>query len=166
MDCGFAYVPEDRASESVFQDLSVSENLFVASLGSLWGGLRLRRRLEAKTAKASVAEYRIKCRDAASSMFTLSGGNQQKAILARWLRRAPSVLLLDEPTHGVDVGAREDIYALIRAAAAEGMSVLVVSSDAEELEALCDRVLMMKRGRIVEEVSTSAVSAEMIEGMV
>jgi len=166
MDLGLAYVPEDRASESVFLDLSVMENLSVASLGSLWGGLHLKTRVESKAAQQAIIDYGIKCRGPRNAMFALSGGNQQKAILARWLRRRPTLLLLDEPTHGVDVGARAEIYGLIREAAAEGTAVLVVSSDAEELEELCDRVLAIRNGFVTDEVAVSASTGEVIEGMV
>jgi ribose transport system ATP-binding protein len=99
-----------------------------------------------------VAAFGIKASSVASPISALSGGNQQKAVLARWLRRRPSLLLLDEPTQGVDVGARADIYRIIRAAVDGGVAVLMVASDFEELARVCDRVLVIRRGRITAEV--------------
>jgi len=96
-------------------------------------------------------------------MFTLSGGNQQKVILARWLRRGPRVLLLDEPTQGIDIGAKAQIYDLVEQAAAGGLAVLVCSGDTEELERLCGRVFAMRQGRIVRQLSTREVSRSAID---
>ena len=91
-------------------------------------------------------------------MGRLSGGNQQKVVIGRWLARRPKVLILDEPTRGVDVGARAEIHRLIRRLAAEGMAVLAISSEPDELPDLCDRVLVMAEGRIVRELTGAAVT--------
>jgi ribose transport system ATP-binding protein len=95
-------------------------------------------------------------------MNQLSGGNQQKVILARWLRQEPSVLVLDEPTQGVDVGAKADIHTLIDEAAAQGAAVLVCSTDHEELVRVCDRVVIMRRGRAAEILRGDKITAENI----
>jgi ribose transport system ATP-binding protein/rhamnose transport system ATP-binding protein len=92
----------------------------------------------------------------------LSGGNQQKIVIGRWLARQPRLLLLDEPTRGVDVGARGEIHRLIRKLAEEGMGVLVISSEPDELPELCDRVLVMAEGRIVKEIEGEAISRQAI----
>ena len=91
-------------------------------------------------------------------MATLSGGNQQKVVLARWLRQNPKVLVLDDPTQGVDIGAKAEIHTLIDEAAAQGMAVLVLSTDHEELARLCHRVLVLQSGRIVDEIRPPALS--------
>jgi ABC-type sugar transport system ATPase subunit len=104
--------------------------------------------------------FTIRAASEAQPMASLSGGNQQKVVLGRWLRRQPKVLLLEEPTHGVDVGARADIYELIRAAAAQGTAVVLVTVDFEELEGLCDRALVVNEGRIVAELRKPNIDHE------
>jgi ABC-type sugar transport system ATPase subunit len=115
------------------------------------GKLDLRR--ERSAAESAIKEFDVRARSADARMSELSGGNQQKAILARWLWRPTKVLLLDEPTHGVDVGAKARIYEIIRRMSAQGVSVIVASSELEELEGLCSRVLLLAEGRLVGEVS-------------
>jgi ribose transport system ATP-binding protein len=148
---GIGYVPEDRAADAVFADMSVGENVSAAVIKSFWNGMTLRRRRERREARDVVDRFSIKAPDIDVPMATLSGGNQQKAVVARWLRRKPQLLLLDEPTQGVDVGARSQIHAMVRAAARDGASVVVVSSDFEELASMCDRVVVLRNGRIADE---------------
>jgi ribose transport system ATP-binding protein len=166
MNAGVAYVPEDRTTESVFAELSLAENLSFAAQSRYWRRGVLRRRRERKDSAALIADFGIKCESATSPMSDLSGGNQQKAILARWMRREPTLLLLDEPTHGVDVGARHDIYTLINKAAAAGACVLVVSSDAEELEILCDRIVVLREGRTIDAMTADAITESDLEKIV
>jgi len=151
MDAGFGFVPEDR-SESAFLDMSLRENLSAAQLPTSWHGLRLRQRAEIADARRSIEEFSIKAVSERQPFATLSGGNQQKTIVARWLRRRPKILLLDEPTHGVDVEARAEIYRLVREAVAGGSSVIVVTSEFEELARVSDRVLVLSDGRITHEL--------------
>ena len=159
MRAGIAFVPEDRAREAAFPDLSVAANLSVARIGAFRRGPRLDMRAERRDADAAIARFGVRTPRAAAPFSQLSGGNQQKVVLARWLARAPSVLLLDEPTQGVDVGARAELYALIRAATATGMATLLVSSDFEELAHVADRVLVLRDGRIAAAVERHALSA-------
>jgi ribose transport system ATP-binding protein len=147
MDKGLAFVPEDR-SESAFVGMSLRENLSAADVSKYWKGFRLRSGMEADDARASISQFSIKANSERQPFSTLSGGNQQKAIVARWLRRKPKVLLLDEPTQGVDIAARGEIYRLVRAAVAGGSSVIVVTSDFEELARVSDRVLILTHGRV------------------
>jgi len=151
MDAGLGFVPEDR-SESAFVNMSLRENLSAAEVPKYWRGLRLRERAEAADARQSIVDFSIKAISERQPFATLSGGNQQKAIVARWLRRRPKLLLLDEPTQGVDVEARGEIYRLVRQAVASGSSVIVVTSDFEELARVSDRVVVLTRGRITGEV--------------
>ena len=106
------------------------------------------RRLERRDSARSISEFLISARSDRQTVQTLSGGNQQKVVLARWLRQRPRLLLLDEPTQGVDVAARSEIYQLVRRATAAGSSVLVVASEMEELAHVCDRVAVLRAGRI------------------
>jgi ribose transport system ATP-binding protein len=149
---GLAYLPPDRAN-SAFRSLTVRENLTLADMSSFWKFPLLRRRAE----KLDVAEWMqrmaVRPADAAERpLETLSGGNQQKVMLARWLRRDPSVLLLDEPAHGVDVGAKEVLHDQIREFASRGGAVCVSGVDNDELTALCTRVVVLAGGRIVADL--------------
>ncbi|WP_236793734.1 sugar ABC transporter ATP-binding protein [Amycolatopsis sp. GM8] len=152
MKLGIAHVPEDREHEAAYLDLSVRENLSAAEITKYWVGGRLRRPPERRDADRAIADFAIRTSGQDALMSSLSGGNQQKVVLARWLRREPRLLLLDEPTQGVDVGARADVYAAIRGAVSGGMAALVVSSDFDELAHACDRVLVLRDGRITAEV--------------
>ncbi len=152
MDLDIAYVPENRHADAAFADLAVRINLSAAQVPRYWQGLRLRHRAERADAADSIAGYNIATDDDRRALATLSGGNQQKVVLARWLRRAPRVLLLDEPTQGVDVGARAEIHDLIREAAAKGSAVVMVSSDFGELATLADRVVALAGGRVSGEL--------------
>ena len=152
MRVGIALVPEDRATESVLPDLSLRENFTAARVAAYWRRLRLSKPMERRDATAAIAKYHIVAPDTEATMATLSGGNQQKIVFARWLARDPKLLLLDEPTHGVDAHAREQLYDVVRDATGRGAGVLVVASDFEELVRLCDRVVVMVAGRTTQEV--------------
>ena len=163
MRAGFAFVPESRAEDAAFLGLSLTENMSVSVLPQYFRGGVMRGRRERRDAGALLTTYEIKAEAVEDSLESLSGGNQQKVIVARWLRRNPRVVLLDEPTQGVDVGARAEIYGLIRRAVDAGSVALVVSSDSEELATICDRVVVVRRGRIVGEVSREQLSSNRIE---
>lgn len=156
MAAGVALVPEQR-ERSVFATSPVAENLSIADLDRFRQGGRagrVDRRAERTAASGDLDRYSVVAGSAHAPMTTLSGGNQQKVVLARWLRRDPRLLLLDEPTLGVDVGARAELHTLIRrTVAAGGRAVLCVSSDVEELCALADRILVLHDGRLVDEVA-------------
>jgi ribose transport system ATP-binding protein len=151
MDAGMAFVPEAR-DEAAFVDMTLRENLSAAEVGKYWKGLRLNHQAEAQDAQRSISDFFIKAFSDRQPFATLSGGNQQKAIVARWLRQKPKVLLLDEPTQGVDVNSRAEIYGLVRDAVRQGTSAIVVTSDFEELAHVVDRALVLRNGRIVAEL--------------
>ena len=152
MRAGVAYVPEDRHGDATFPEMSLSENVTAAMVSHYWHGLRLAHRKADADARQSVSRFFIRASSEKQRMSTLSGGNQQKVILARWLLRQPTVLLLDEPTQGVDVNARAEIYGLVRDAVDAGCSVLLVTSDFKELAEVSDRVIVLSQGHVVAEL--------------
>jgi ribose transport system ATP-binding protein len=163
MRAGIAYVPENRGAHAAFPDLTVAENLSVAALSQYWRAGRLQLRRERADASDLLRGYSIRAAGIDAPLRSLSGGNQQKVMLARWLRRDPRVLLLDEPTQGVDVGARLEIYALIRAAAERGTAILLVSSDLEELAVLCHRVLVLGDGHVREQLQGTEIDPDSLQ---
>jgi len=148
MKAGIAYVPEDRQADALLHGCTVRQNLSAGSSGRYYRRLLWRHKEERADTQRSISDFLIRLYSDQQAIETLSGGNQQKAILARWLRRRPKVLLLDEPTQGVDVGARAEIYQLVRKATANGTSVLLVVSEPEELAHASDRVAILRGGRI------------------
>ena len=158
-------MPEERRAEGLILSKSVGLNLGLANLNSIVVSPMLplisgRRRdaLVERTIKA----FAIRGASVDTPVGRLSGGNQQKVVIGRWLQSKLKVLILDEPTRGVDVGARAEIHKFIRGLAHEGMAVLVISSDPEELPDLCDRVLVMAEGRIVGELAGDALTRHAI----
>jgi ribose transport system ATP-binding protein len=119
-------------------------------------------RAERADSRRVMSEFLVKASSERARFGSLSGGNQQKVILARWLRRDPRILLLDEPTQGVDVGAREQIFRTLSASAEQGMAIVCASSDYEQLAAVCDRVLVLGNGHIVRELTGGEVTKDRI----
>lgn len=151
---GVAYLPADRHSTGAVMTMNARENLTLPRLRPLRRALgRLDGRSERREAARWLADVDVRPAQPERALAQFSGGNQQKVLLAKWLRTEPSVLLLDEPTQGVDVGAKVAIYELISQAARGGAAVLVSSSEAKELTLLCDRVLVLRDGRLVAEVA-------------
>lgn len=162
MDAGAVYLSSDRAGESLFHALPIRENLAAGVLGRLsrlglvsWGG-------ERELVERSVSAFGIRLSSPEAPVTSLSGGNQQKVALARVMAGEPKVLLVEEPTQGVDVRSRVDIYNQLRDGARRGLGVVIVSSDASELAGLCDRVVVMSRGKPVAELSAEQASEESI----
>jgi len=147
---GIAFVPEDRRANGIAPELSVRENIALTSLGSLVKGLFVDRAREQKLVAANIADLGIRTPGPEAPLRSLSGGNQQKVVLAKWLNTDAQVYLLDEPTVGVDIGAKAEIYQALQRLAAKGALVVIFSTDLLELQSLCDRVLVMARGRLVK----------------
>ncbi|MGF6978723.1 ABC-type sugar transport system ATPase subunit [Paraburkholderia sp. JPY465] len=162
MKAGLAYVPEDRKALGLFLQLGVRENavLNVASRHTRFG-LVDHRALRAR-AKTAAARLGVKTPNLELPVGRLSGGNQQKVLLARWLEIGPKVLILDEPTRGVDIGAKSEIYQIIHALAESGVGVIVISSELLEIIGVCDRVLVMREGAITGELAGEAITQENI----
>ena len=163
---GIRLLPGDRHREGIFGELSVRENFSIRSLplDSIKGWIS--QRSEARRAREAVTGFAVKTPSVETPIRSLSGGNQQKLVIASVLASHPEVLLVDEPTQGVDIGARMEIYKVLRQAAAAGTAVIVVSSDALEVAGLCDRVLIFSRGHIVKELRDGAVSENNITSAV
>jgi ribose transport system ATP-binding protein len=159
IDAGVSYVPGER-SRAAFVDLSVRENLSAPEIARYWRNLVMQVGRERRDARETMRRFTVKAASDAQQMASLSGGNQQKVVLGRWLRRQPEVLLLEEPTQGVDVGARAEIYELLRNAALEGTAVVLVSIDFEEVAGLCDRVLVVNEGRVIAELRKPDIDRE------
>jgi len=148
---GVVYLPEDRR-DSTFPDMSVDDNLAAVALDAYWLRGRLRARRQRRDSRELAERFSIVAASVGQPLRSLSGGNQQKVVLARWLRTQARVLLLDEPSHGVDVGARADIHGLVREATDAGAAAIVVASDLQELARVSDRVLVLRDGSIVDEL--------------
>ncbi|GII81837.1 ribose import ATP-binding protein RbsA 2 [Sphaerisporangium rufum] len=155
---GIVLVPEERKTQGLILNLSISDNIALPHLRSFARGPFMRtRRLRDHTKQAS-ERLRVKARSVSTAVGTLSGGNQQKVVLARWLTRQPALYILDEPTRGIDVEVKSEIYREIGRLADQGAGVLVISSELPELLGICDRILVMRQGRLVGAVPAHAVT--------
>ena len=155
-------MPEDRRVEVLVPQLPMEKNITIASYDRLATAGLVNRRREINWAERAIINYDIRPPMRTLISTNLSGGNQQKVILGRWLSRDPQLLLLDEPTVGVDVGVKMDLYRLLRELAEKGTIVVMVSSDLAELVLLADRILVMRDGRFFEEFTRGNVSQEAI----
>lgn len=162
MAMGMGLVPAQRHANAAFMTETLRENITIVRPGIHWRGGILRKGAERADVAKWLDRLDVRPRNSEFTMADLSGGNQQKVVLARWLRMEPKVLVLDEPTQGVDVGAKSDIHKLVDEAAAQGTAVLVVSTDHEELVRLCHRVLILRRGRIADEISGARMDHDLI----
>ncbi|MGO1543245.1 MAG: ATP-binding cassette domain-containing protein [Gulosibacter sp.] len=154
------YMPADRHHEGLFMKFGLRENVVASSLSKVSNGIFLNSKKERVAAHRALEQLNVKASSIEADISSLSGGNQQKVVMARTELSAPKVILADEPTQGVDVGARAEIYQILRELSASGTPVVVVSSDAAELEGLCDKVLVMSRGQIVAELSGEEVTEQ------
>jgi ribose transport system ATP-binding protein len=150
---GVALVPEDRKTEGLMLPMSIADNLAIASLDALSKGPFIDRAKERVAVDAGIARLSIKIGDRNDAVSTLSGGNQQKVVIAKWLMTAPGIILLNDPTRGIDVGTKQEIYRLMRELADQGVAILFYSTDYDELIGCCDRVAIMYDGRIVRELA-------------
>ena len=159
---GLLLVPEDRRLNGLVLEAGVGFNLSLPNLDQLGSKLGIRRRAEAELHRNWIERLRIRTPSAAQSTQLLSGGNQQKVVFGKWLARNPKVLILDEPTRGVDVAAKAEIYALIDEFAGRGVAIWMITSDMEELLGMADRVVVMHEGRLAGELSGSGLSEEAV----
>jgi ABC-type sugar transport system ATPase subunit len=161
---GMAFVTEDRRQEGLLMDFPVSDNILLATLRRFsrrWGGVDTRRARAAAEEVAGVLQLRSSGLHR-QPVRSLSGGNQQKTVIAKWLLTEPTVFVLDEPTRGIDVGAKQEVYRVIDELAAGGAGVLVISSELPEVKGICDRVLVMRRGEVVGEFTPEGYDDEAV----
>jgi ABC-type sugar transport system ATPase subunit len=162
IQAGIGLLPEDRRRQALVAQLSVGTNTTLAVLDLIAPRWMILKDLESKIIREAQSSLAIKMASPAVKISTLSGGNQQKVVLARWLARKPSLLILDEPTKGVDIGAKAEISEIIVRLVAQGTAILLISSELPEVLGLSDRVLVMRSGRIVGEISRGSLSQELI----
>jgi ribose transport system ATP-binding protein len=148
IDRGIYLVPEDRKRAGLILDMPVAENISLPDLRAYARGAIVRLRPEVENAERQKERLRIKVPTVATAAGTLSGGNQQKVVLAKWLSMKPQVMIFDEPTRGIDVGAKNEIYEMMRRLADSGVAILMISSDMEEVIGVSDRIAVMHEGRI------------------
>jgi len=165
MAAGIALVPEDRKRDGVLAGMNITRNVCVAMLRGQGAFGLFDWRRETRSSEWAIENLRIRPPNPSADVARLSGGNQQKVILGRWLLTKPKVVMFDEPTRGIDVGAKQEIYQLVRDLTAEGAAVLAASSDLLELIGLCDRVLVMRDGRIAGQLTGREVSEQHIMEM-
>lgn len=159
---GIGLVPEDRKAQGLFLGMAVRQNITLTRLRDLSRVGVIDRRRQDGLARQYVEELRIRTPNLSQRLRTLSGGNQQKVIIARWLTLNPKVLLLDEPTRGIDVGAKVEIYALMSELAARGVGIVMISSELPEILGVCDRILVMRGGQVVGEFDRAEATQDAI----
>ena len=157
---GIGMVSEDRKGFGLVPTMSVAENMTLASLGNCCFGPFIRHAKETAVVDAGIRTFAIKTAGGRQAVGQLSGGNQQKVVVARSLLAGPSIIILDEPTRGIDVAAKAAVYALVAQLAAQGKAVVLVSSELPEVLALSDRLLVMRQGEVVAELDPSRTSQE------
>ena len=162
IDHGLCYLTEDRKQQGLFLNLNVKNNINVAIIDSLSRHLILQRKKETENANAYVRRLNMKVSGIGQLVSSLSGGNQQKAMIAKWLSVNPSVIIMDEPTRGIDVGAKSEIHTMLRELSNNGIGIILNSSELPEIIGMCDRVIVMHEGRITGEVSGSEITEKNI----
>jgi ABC-type sugar transport system ATPase subunit len=161
-DLGIAYVPEDRGHQGLIRPQTIEENIALANLKRLLRGIFVDTARVTAEARDAISRFGIRARGPEQPVRQLSGGNQQKVVLGKWLATNPRILIMDEPTRGIDVGAKAEIHQLMRKLAGDGMAILMISSELPEVLGMSDRVVVMNAGRIVAEFDQSHASAEAV----
>ncbi|GIH22858.1 ribose import ATP-binding protein RbsA 1 [Acrocarpospora phusangensis] len=162
MDLGLALVPEDRRQQGLVMELSIERNIALAGLGEVRRGPLISRVAERVRAADWAQRLQLKHRSLSDAVDVLSGGNQQKVVLAKWLARKPAVLIVDEPTRGIDVGTKAEVHRLLSELAVGGIAVLMISSELPEVLGMADRVLVMHEGRLVAEIPREDATEETV----
>jgi ribose transport system ATP-binding protein len=162
---GVGFVTEDRKGQGLAMLLGVAENVTAASLNEITRGGFVDFEKEDVIAKQEIDKYKVACRGPATPVATMSGGNQQKVIVARWARTCRKVLILDEPTRGVDVGAKTEIYKIMNELAAQGIAILMISSELPEVIGMSDRVIVMREGIVSGQLTGAEINEEAIMGL-
>jgi rhamnose transport system ATP-binding protein len=159
---GIAYVPEDRHQDGLILDFSIAHNITLPILPRLFPRLLLRSREEDEVATSFSERLRVRATGVRQAVSALSGGNQQKVVIAKWLATKPRVLVLDEPTRGVDIGAKVEVHRIVSELAATGLAIVMISSDLPEVLAMSDRILVLHEGRVAAEIARADASEERV----
>ena len=159
---GIAYVPEDRGLQGLVRPMSIAQNNSMASLHTVTRGIFIDAGAEIRRAAEAIVRLGVRARGPEQIVGQLSGGNQQKVVLSKWLETAPRILIMDEPTRGIDVGAKAEIHALMSRLAAEGMAILMISSELPEILGMSDRILVMHGGRLTATIDRADATAETV----
>ena len=160
MRLGIAYVPEDRSTQGLVREMRIRENISMAILGSLTRLGFVDRRAERRVGQEMIKQLDIMATSGEQVVNKLSGGNQQKVVVGKWLASKPKLLIVDEPTRGVDVGAKAEIHRLMSELALQGLGILMISSELPEVLGMSDRVLVMRQGRLVAEFSRAEATQQ------
>ena len=162
MSAGIAYLPEDRHQEGLVLDFSIAHNVTLPILPRLFPRLLVREGTERAVATEHTEQFNVRMTGVDQEVGALSGGNQQKVVLAKWLASGPRVLILDEPTRGIDIGAKVEVHRLIADLAAQGLAIILISSDLPEVLAMSDRIIVLHEGRITAEIPREQASEERV----
>ena len=161
-DLGIAYVPEDRGLQGLVKPMAIRKNVSMATIERLSSGIFIKAAAEAERAAEAVRRLSIRCRNIGQPVGELSGGNQQKVVIAKWLETNPKVLILDEPTRGVDVGAKAEIHSIMGELVKQGVAILMISSELPEVLGMSDRILVMSGGQITGEIDRAEATPERV----
>jgi rhamnose transport system ATP-binding protein len=162
LHAGLAYVPEDRHQEGLVLDFPIASNISLPILARLFPCLFVRREAERTLAERYTRQLQVRMTDVEQLVSALSGGNQQKVVIAKWLATEPRVLILDEPTRGIDIGAKVEVHRIISDLAAAGLGIILISSDLPEVLAMSDRILVMHEGRLTAELDRADATEERV----
>jgi rhamnose transport system ATP-binding protein len=162
MSAGIGLVPEDRRQQGLIMDFSIERNIALASLDGIQRAGLIPRGAERRFAKDWALRLQLKYGKLTSPVWTLSGGNQQKAVLAKWLARRPKLLIVDEPTRGIDVGTKAEVHRLLSELASQGVAVLMISSELPEVLGMADRVVVLFEGQVMREFARAEATEDAI----
>jgi rhamnose transport system ATP-binding protein len=162
MSAGVALVPEDRRQQGLVMDQSIERNIGLTGLKGLRRGPVISRAAERDRARDWAIRLQLKFNRLSDAVNVLSGGNQQKVVLAKWLSTRPQVLIIDEPTRGIDVGTKAEVHRVLSELASDGMAVLMISSELPEVLGMADRVLVMQEGRLVADIPRADATEESV----
>jgi rhamnose transport system ATP-binding protein len=162
MSAGIALVPEDRRQQGLVMDGSIERNIGLTGLRSLRRGVTISRKVERDRAADWAIKLQLKYSRLSDAVSVLSGGNQQKVVLGKWLSTEPSVLIVDEPTRGIDVGTKAEVHRLLSELASQGLAVLMISSELPEVLGMADRVLVMHEGRLAADIPRAEATEETV----
>ena len=162
MAAGLAYLPEDRHQEGLVLDFSIAQNVTLPILPRLFPRLLVRQSKERALTRGYAERFDVRMAGVDQAVGSLSGGNQQKVVLAKWLATEPRVLILDEPTRGIDIGAKVEVHRIIAELASSGLAIVIISSDLPEVLAMSDRIIVLHEGRVSAEIARAQASEERV----